>query len=135
MNIIQKYKTYKDLKRYLAENFANVELITECPKIDICRQENNYCFYSENVYPSCLGFDIHVDKFSMRSFQRRNHYKRPMDKVDFVAWIDNTNGILPNTPKTVINADNAFARYINDLVVTAYREKLVAEHAKLYRTK
>ena len=132
MNIIQKYKTYKDLKNYLDKNCESVELVTECPKVDICRKENNYCFYGRSIYKSCMSYEIKTDGLSMTSVLHRNRYRRPMDDVQFRVNVVNKGGVLPNTPEFIAFIDKILARHIYNLFADAYRRKLVAGLAKFY---
>lgn len=135
MNIIQKYKTYKALKNYLDKHYEYVELVAECPKIDVCRIENNYCFDNNPVRNACIAYAIKREKtdgVNVSSCVHRNGYKRPMDDVKFRVNIVNTNGTLQNVPKFVIFTDKTMARHINDLFAAAYRHKLIAEQAKIH---
>lgn len=132
MNIIQKYKAYKDLKNYLDKHYEQVELVTECPKVDICRKENNYCFYGRSIYKSCMSYEIKTDGLSVHSALHRNRYRRPMDDVQFRVNVVNKGGVLPNTPKSVAFSDKILARHIYNLFADAYRRKLVAGLTKFY---
>ena len=132
MNIIQKYKAYKDLKNYLDKHYEQVELVTECPKIDICRHENRYCFYDNLVGKPCMSYEIKTDGLNANAAAYRNGYRRPMDDVQFRVNVVNTDGVLPNTPKFVAFGNKSLTMYVYNLFVNAYRRKLVAELAKFY---
>lgn len=132
MNIIQKYKTYKDLTNYLDKNYEQVELVTECPKIDICRHENHYCFYDNLLGKPCMSYEIKTDGLNIKSVLHRSRYRRPMDDVQFRVNIVNKGGVLTNTPDFVAFTDKILARYIYNLFADAYRRKLIAERAKSY---
>lgn len=132
MNIIQKYKAYKDLKNYLDKNYEQVELVTECPKIDICRHENHYCFFNKPFSESCVSYEIKTDDLNASAAVHRNRYGRPMDRVQFRVNLVNNGGVLPNAPEFIDFTDKILARHIHDLFVCAYRRKLVAERAKFY---
>jgi len=132
MNIIQKYKTYKDLKNYLDQHYEQVELVTECPKIDICRHENHYYFYDNLVGKPCMSYEIKTDGLNANAAMYRIGYRRPMDDVQFRVNIVNKDGVLPNIPKFVAFSDKILARHIYNLFADAYRHKLVEGLGKFY---
>ena len=132
MNIIQKYKAYKDLQNYLDKHYEQVELVTECPKIDICRHENYYCFSNKPFSEPCMSYEIKTDGLNASAVAYRNRYGRPMDDVQFRVNIVNEDGVLPNTPKFVAFDKKNLTMYVYNLFVEAYRRKLVAGLAKFY---